>query len=76
MPMVATTFAATVLLWVGSCPTQLFYHADQKSMTAKYLPAINGDLGKEGVMPKSTKMIQKGLHLGEAMEMTEYRVLD
>ena len=26
MPVVVTTFAVTVLLWVGSCPTQLLFY--------------------------------------------------
>ena len=54
MPVVAKILFAS-LLWVGSCPAQLFFHTAQERVTAQNPHATNGDLGREGGMPEPTK---------------------
>ena len=43
-------------------------------MTAEYLPATNGDLGREPGAPKSTRTMQDGPSLIEVMEAVESEV--
>ena len=39
-PVMATLLSATIILWVGSHPAQLFFQAAQERMTAQNPPAI------------------------------------
>ena len=75
MSLVATIFAATVLLWVGSFLAQLLFHIAMERMLAKYPLATNSNLGRELSMPESTRIIQDGSHLLEAIEVVESEVL-
>ena len=45
MPVVATLLSMVVLLWAGSRPTQLLFHAARERMTAQNPPAIGTTLG-------------------------------
>ena len=74
MPVVATTFFATILLWVGFCPTQLLFYTAQERITAKHPLEINGEIGKEKGAPESTRTMQDGSYLAEAMEAVEIKV--
>ena len=65
----ATSVLRDHLLWVVPYPTQLLFHVAQERMTEQNPPEINGDHIREQCMPESTRMVQDGSHLGEAMEV-------
>ena len=75
MPVVATLLSVAILLWVGSCPAQLLFHAAWEKMTAQNPPVTNGVLGRKQGVPHSTRMIYDGPPLAEALEVAESRVL-
>ena len=57
LPVMAKLLSAAVLLWVGSCPTQLLFYAAQERMTAQNPLATDGDLGRERGVPESARTI-------------------
>ena len=40
MPIMATILSVTILLWTGSCTTQLLFHTAREKMIAQNPPAI------------------------------------
>ena len=69
--MVAITSPVAVLLWAGSHSTQLLFYTAWERMTAEYLFATNGDLGREQGIPETTRTIKDGSHPEEATEEVE-----
>ena len=47
MPIVAKILTAAILLWVGSHPSQLLFHAARERVTAQNPRKTNGNLGRE-----------------------------
>ena len=69
MPVVAIFLSMAVLLRVGSRPAQ-----QRERMTAQNPYKTNGDFGKDQGMLESTRIMQYGSYLGEALEVAKSRV--
>ena len=71
---IAIVLSANILLPAELYPAQILYLGTWEKITAQYPPAINGDLGSEQSGPESSRMMQDGSHLGEAMGAAESKV--
>ena len=68
MPVQAPNLVHDHLLQVRPHHAQHLFWAEWKRMAAQIPPATNGNLGRDWGMPKSTRMMQDGSYLGEALE--------